>query len=582
MKTSRKTTVCQLLLWLTLLFFVFSLFIETTPPAVAGSFSSPVELQEGWQYHWGQSNLAEKGSWREWDLHKGHVAKKPGYQFLWLKIKLPSGPWQNPVIYLYGVLANSLDVYLDGQKIYYSQEVDNVLGNQGLRKIVVPLQGDWEGKTLYLRLESGPNHYLGLYGTILLGYNKDILERIVKCEFDHAVLGFFFLIFTLVILAVYLLVKAKSYKKALLALLFFTLCTGIWNITEYDNIDLILFYSPLWVYLDAIAILFSPVAGLYFYEHVFGCGPKNIIRRLWQLHLLYALPYLVLITVDLNISNPYTYKILSIIYSWSVFRVLFFLDSLIILATIFITNYKGSSVETKIFTWGIAILSFSLIYKDLSLVNWGIFCCIFSFILILGYRFVLVHENLEQLVADKTEELRILLADLEAQNQAFAYQITIDSLTKIYNKLKFNQSLEAEIAKVREINSKLSIITFDIDYFKKINDTFGHLAGDHVLVNLAKIVTENLADKYVFARWGGEEFAILAPGDDWKTAYELAEKLRVVIASYPFDEVDQITCSFGVTEFLEQDTPNSLIKRVDDAMYLAKDTGRNQVKVLLE
>lgn len=580
MKIQSRAKFTQAVIWLGLVTFLAVGFLGMLQPVFTNNPSSLVELKEGWEYRWGQAELAEEGSWKKWDVQQGHLEKEPGYSHLWLKIRLPEEKWGSPVIYFYGILAKSLQVYLDGTFIYRSQEIDSILNNQGIRKIVVPLPESWKGKTLFLRLEIGSNQYMGLYGVTLLGPHKSILQKLIRYELDYLILGFFFLIFSLIILAVSFFIKEVRYKKALFALLFFTLCTGIWNITEYDNIDLIIFYSPLWVYLDAISVLFSPVAGFYFYEQVFGSGPKLIIRRLWQFHLLYALPYLILIALDLYLVNSYTYRILSSIYSWELFRILFFLDSLVILGTVLSNKFTSNLLESIIFASGAAVLSFSLIYKDLALVNWGIFFCIFSFILILGYRFTNFHECLEQTVASKTEELRTLLIDLDEQNKKFAHQLTIDPLTKVYNKLKLNQCLGEEIDKIKKEKNSLSAIMFDIDYFKKINDTFGHLAGDYILVDLTKLVEENLGEKHIFARWGGEEFIILAPGDSLEDACQLAERLRSILETHCFGEIGQITCSFGVSEFLESDTPNSLIKRVDDALYLAKTNSRNQVKAL--
>lgn len=580
MQTARKGINYQIIIWLCILAFCTISFLEESQPVLAASSPSVVEIREGWEYSWGQASLIEKGQWQKWNLELGHLEKKKDYKYLWLRLKLPEGDWDNPIIYLDGILANSLEVYLERVPIYHSEEVDSALGNQELRKIIIPLAENWAGKDLFLRLEVGSNQFVGLYGTTLLGLNKSILQKIIRTELDYLILGFFFLILTLVILLATLFVKEARYKKALFALLFFAFCTGIWNIAEYDNIDLVIFYSPLWVYLCALGVLLAPAAGLYFYEQIFGAGPKQIIRRLWQFHLFYALPYLVLVAIDIQVANPYTYRILSLIYSWEIFRILFFLDSLVILGSVLTNRFTTDPLEARIFACGVAILSFSLIYKDLALVNWGIFFCMISFILILSYRFINFHEYLEQMVATKTQELRGALISLEEQNKAFAYQLTIDPLTKIYNKLKFNQCLEDEIAKSRGEKTKLSVIMFDIDYFKRINDTFGHLAGDHVLISLAKLVQENLADKYVFARWGGEEFVILAPGDDLKAARQLAERLRVMLELHCFTEIGQVTCSFGVSELLENDTPNSLIKRVDDALYLAKNNSRNQVKAL--
>ncbi|MCH9740971.1 MAG: GGDEF domain-containing protein, partial [Epsilonproteobacteria bacterium] len=122
-----------------------------------------------------------------------------------------------------------------------------------------------------------------------------------------------------------------------------------------------------------------------------------------------------------------------------------------------------------------------------------------------------------------------------------------------------------------------SIILFDIDYFKCINDTYGHNAGDKVLVELARLVNLGLRESDIFARWGGEEFVILSRYSTAHQAQLLASRLRKDIESYSFDIVKKMTCSFGVTQFKADDSKAQLFNRVDDALYEAKDNGRNQV-----
>jgi diguanylate cyclase (GGDEF)-like protein len=120
---------------------------------------------------------------------------------------------------------------------------------------------------------------------------------------------------------------------------------------------------------------------------------------------------------------------------------------------------------------------------------------------------------------------------------------------------------------------------FDIDHFKAINDTYGHSVGDYVLQTLAQIAKENLREIDYLVRWGGEEFIIIAPETDLGRAKALAERIRTAIGNYRFDQTGKITISFGVTEFKENDTEDTFIRRADDAMYKAKEKGRNRVEV---
>ncbi len=119
---------------------------------------------------------------------------------------------------------------------------------------------------------------------------------------------------------------------------------------------------------------------------------------------------------------------------------------------------------------------------------------------------------------------------------------------------------------------------FDVDRFKQINDTYGHQAGDRVLVALARTASGRLRGADVLARWGGEEFIILAPETDGAMALQVAEKLRSAIAQTPFDETGSVTCSFGLAQYASGESAEALIARADRALYGAKLKGRNRVE----
>lgn len=122
------------------------------------------------------------------------------------------------------------------------------------------------------------------------------------------------------------------------------------------------------------------------------------------------------------------------------------------------------------------------------------------------------------------------------------------------------------------------MIFLDIDYFKKINDEFGHDVGDNVLVQLSHLISQNIRQSDTFARWGGEEFVILLSQTQLNVAYDFANKLREIIKHYVFTHVKQLTVSMGVVEFNENQTLEAFIKKADTALYLAKENGRNRVE----
>jgi len=159
---------------------------------------------------------------------------------------------------------------------------------------------------------------------------------------------------------------------------------------------------------------------------------------------------------------------------------------------------------------------------------------------------------------------------------------TTDTLTGIANRREFNMQLLKEIERAKRYGTPLSLVMYDIDYFKRVNDTFGHDAGDSVLKALTTIVKSNVRSVDIVARWGGEEFMILMPQSDVEAAGDAAEKLRQKVVQYPFEQVGNLTVSFGVTAFASQDDVDTFVKRVDNALYQAKEKGRNRVELVVE
>lgn len=153
----------------------------------------------------------------------------------------------------------------------------------------------------------------------------------------------------------------------------------------------------------------------------------------------------------------------------------------------------------------------------------------------------------------------------------------MDPLTKIYNRKMFYEVLDKVIARADRYKEPISLIIFDIDYFKKINDEYGHLVGDEVLVELSRLVQPLLRKNDLLVRWGGEEFIILAPHTTLNGATKLAEKIRNCISEHTFEKIGRLTCSFGVCQYNELYNKNKFLKYTDNALYRAKVLGRNRI-----
>jgi diguanylate cyclase (GGDEF)-like protein len=158
-------------------------------------------------------------------------------------------------------------------------------------------------------------------------------------------------------------------------------------------------------------------------------------------------------------------------------------------------------------------------------------------------------------------------------------QANTDPLTGSHNRLKFDRALADEMSRSLRYKTPLSLVLFDIDHFKRVNDAYGHQVGDKVLIKLSHFLAGRLRNADLLARWGGEEFVILVPESTGQMAYLLAENLRNATAQVVFDEVGEITCSFGVAQYTNSDTAETFVARADEALYRAKINGRNRVEL---
>jgi diguanylate cyclase len=191
-----------------------------------------------------------------------------------------------------------------------------------------------------------------------------------------------------------------------------------------------------------------------------------------------------------------------------------------------------------------------------------------------------------------TEQLRhmqLKLDDMEKLAESAQYAIEEqrkkamhDSLTGMPNREAYQQRLEQEVKRIERYGGKLSLMVCDVDLFKRINDAYGHLAGDKVLKIIANSLQKNLRSTDFIARFGGEEFVALMPETSTSEAKIVAEKMRIKIEESPFNfkkEPVQITVSFGISEFAEGESADEVFSRADKALYEAKDKGRNRVQL---
>jgi diguanylate cyclase (GGDEF)-like protein len=177
---------------------------------------------------------------------------------------------------------------------------------------------------------------------------------------------------------------------------------------------------------------------------------------------------------------------------------------------------------------------------------------------------------LRRLVDERTEKLFTTIKEISVL-------ASTDKLTGVFNRLKIDECLNLELQRSARYGNKLCVIMIDIDHFKRINDNYGHLIGDQVLIEFVNLISSRIRKTDIIGRWGGEEFFIICPETELESAVQMAETIRFMIEAKEIKQSESITASFGVSSYLANDTYATIISRADTALYEAKKTGRNRV-----
>lgn len=225
-------------------------------------------------------------------------------------------------------------------------------------------------------------------------------------------------------------------------------------------------------------------------------------------------------------------------------------------------------------------------YK-LFFIVFGIFSAVILIALLWNFQLRILNKKLDNRQAEfialseklfqQQEEYRLLANELEVKNKILNERATNDKLTGIRNRYYFEQQIFEEMEQQDSSYFPISLLSFDLDKFKNVNDTYGHDVGDKVLIRVAETVQRLMRKTDIFARWGGEEFVILMSHTDLESAQIEAEKIRQSIENIDHEGIGKVTISIGLAERKPKESFDAWFKRTDQAMYLAKESGRNRV-----
>ena len=563
--------------------------------------SAPItSIYSGWSYHWGdiprshQADNTERAHWRfseaEWNRAGSleNVAGRSDEDILWLKLDLPESKWRNPhLLVSYADLI--FQVFEAGRMTYeYGRIGPEGKGDfAGWPWHLIPVTVA-ESTSLYFRIYS--SYYLiGLSEEIIMGEKADLLEHVYH---KGMVGGVFFIILFIVGIISMALGLIKGHRRGALSTGFLSLNLSLMVLAQNELSQIVL--SPLILsYVWAFSYFLVPAFMAWV---VYEWFDQKISK-----------PVLIILCVSLGsmicafvLSGITDLLFVEFYPSIDVFLIVSMLALLIECGA----RHKGKGIEEGLIILGLFIICLSLILDAISFYGivtwigkagqWSLTLFVISLLTVYLIKdkkqqesLALLTHNLENTVAERTRALNESLARLEELAQ-------IDFLTGLLNRRAFMKLANREVANSIRHKQPLSLMLFDIDHFKRINDRYGHGAGDRVLTEVAKAVSKTCRESDLICRWGGEEFVVLLRSATPGEAKLLAARMRETIQSLALKSEDgdafAVTASFGFISYdgyqetSELNKPENadrllelLLNKADGAMYHTKNRGRNDV-----
>ena len=545
-----------------------------------------------WEYHWGDFPFDTQGTlfqqhdttlaWSAIDF-PANPPERNGQQQVWFRGVLPEGNWNDPVLYI-----TSIDligqVYLDEALIYQYGEFDAQGRGDfaGWPWHMIDLPEDFSGKPLNIRVFS---YYtsIGLWGEVKVMERLDVLKSVIQMSVQDLAVSA--LVFVLAFIASIFTLMGPE-RRGFAAIALFAYASGLMLLAEAPARQLIVDNALAWDTLRAGSYYTLPVALGLLLSHWFNGATKRWLTRLWTLHLAYLAISIGLVqagAVSLSLTFPVFDALLAVTLPTMLMLVLFRFRELSIeqrLLTLSFTFFIPLLLADMLVAHGfVAWRTISLSYGTLifSLANAAIF--------LWHYRHTqqqmwLANETLEHQVASRTKELDRLVQELESLSFK-------DCLTNLHNRRHFDTVFAHECRRVQQNASQLSLLMLDIDHFKQINDHFGHDAGDSVLVAIGVLLRHHFRGLDIICRFGGEEFIALLPGTSVNAAEARANVLLELASQLPLTHqgalLKNVTFSCGVATYPDHtQDPFRLLKLADEALYQAKNRGRNRCIVWAE
>ncbi|MCG7592325.1 GGDEF domain-containing protein [Halomonas sp. McD50-5] len=537
--------------------------------------SAPAPLTD-WEYRWGDAPLEDDAPWTPIDF-PSNPPERNGQKSVWFKTVLPEGEWRDPVLHITSINLVG-QIYLDGTLIYQHGDME-APRFIGWPWHLVPLPENSAGKTLALRIHSDYTS-IGLWGDVEITDRIDALKGMLHASVqDLAVSAFSLLLATLA--AIFAMIGPE--RRGFFAIALFAFSSGLMLLAETPVRQLLADAPLTWDILRAASYFTLPIAIGLLLSHWLDGAPKRWMRRLWQLHLAYLVVSIGLVALG----------VVNLALTFPIFDVLLLL-TLPLMLLLALLRVRRLNLEQRLFVTSFLLFAPLLLLdmlvaheliprRDVPLSYGALgFSLAIVGISLWHYRhtqrqLAAANQTLEAQVTARTAELDTLVEQLKGLSLQ-------DALTGLNNRRHFDTLLHQEMALAQRKGSLLSLLMIDIDHFKKVNDNFGHDAGDAVLIEVAALLKKHFRGTDVVCRLGGEEFVALLPGTGTAEAQTRAEKLlkaqRDQALSHLHQPLGRITLSCGIATYPAHTMdPKRLLRLADTALYKAKNNGRDRCEV---
>ena len=521
----------------------------------AGSRCEAVVIGNDWQYLTADS----QGKWKYFDFGRFQSPIPGNNREAWLEVPiLPAEPWKNTL--LFSIDGQAVEVFVDGSKVYADGDFSSRFLGHGKKWHMVELPYVPHETMLLFHLYADYPHQLGVFKNFIVDNQQNQARRIFAVDFPYIITLPVAVLLSMVTFMY--LFNRPDRRRMNIKLLIFMLLMTLWTIS-LSNVKQFLWNVPvIWRFLENFICYLLPVAANSIIVEVLEEDLRLSVKRVVK---IYAALAALALTLELAGFDGLV-MCRQLLYA------------AVLCLQVFVFRNMWEAIKRKniyaqfamvpmIIMGGLGIADGVLLYLHfwrwhVYLLPLGIYACI-SFVVCMVREQVIRERELEAHAEELLAEIAATMAKAE-----------LDELTGCRNRGAFEDFIRQQIAG----GKAFSLVMMDIDYFKEINDHYGHEAGDRALYQFSEVVRSQLAGRQEVFRWGGEEFVIYCPGLNREQARELAEKIRHQVEIHQFFRHRQITVSAGVAQWYDgNDSQVGIFRRMDDALYAAKCNGRNQV-----